>query len=199
MRLIGVTARVDINHDYGERRDALDQNWYHFLVQCGLLPIILPNSIDLLEKYVSQFQFSGFLLSGGNSPVVCNGDAPERDEVEMMLINLAIEQSIPVVGVCRGMQMIQLYFNQHLESVHGHVNTRSDVTFGGISRTVNSFHHFAAQTISPPLLADAVSSDGVIKAVKHLSNDVYGIMWHPEREAPFDGLDIEFFKKVFNQ
>lgn len=197
MKLIGVSARVDINRDYGERRDALDQNWCRFLNQCGYLPIILPNSVELLEKYLLQLQFSGFVLSGGNSPVAYNGDAQERDEMEMQLIDFAIKKSIPVIGVCRGMQIIQLYFEQHLEHVDGHVNNRFDVVFEGGTRSVNSFHQLASRSVSAPLLVQATSNDGVVKAIKHVSYNIQGIMWHPEREKPFDKLDIEYFKKVF--
>lgn len=197
MKLIGITMRVDVHPDYGERRDALDQQWLAFLKTCGLTPIFIPNSPELMTSYLELFQFSGFVLTGGNSSVKYGGDAPKRDEVDRYLIDWSIKNNKPILGVCRGMQSIQQAYGHSLDNIDGHVVKQQQILINGQEATVNSYHKLAAKTCQRPLVSWAISNDGVIKAIKHQDEEVYGIMWHPERNVPFIQQDIELFKKVF--
>lgn len=79
---IAVSQRVDCHPDRGERRDALDQRWPHFLAACGLLPVVLPNRPELGVPLLDRTAPAGLLLTGGNDLAVMGGDAPERDETE---------------------------------------------------------------------------------------------------------------------
>ncbi|MFT5852078.1 MAG: gamma-glutamyl-gamma-aminobutyrate hydrolase PuuD [Colwellia sp.] len=198
MKLIGVTMRVDVHPDYGERRDALDQQWLIFFKACDLTPIFMPNSLELMTSYLELFQFSGFVLSGGNSPVEYGGDAPERDEIDRYLIDWSIKNNKPILGVCRGMQSIQQAYDHCLDNVDGHVVKQQKILINGQQKIVNSYHKLATKTCLLPLKPWAVSVDGVIKAVKHQNEKVYGIMWHPERNDPLVQQDIKFFKKIFS-
>ncbi len=197
MKLIGITMRVDIHPDYGERRDALDQQWLVFIKACGLTPILIPNSPELMMTYLETFQFSGFVLTGGNSLVKYGGDVPERDEVDQYLIDWSIKNNKPILGVCRGMQSIQQAYGHCLDYVDGHVVKQQKILINGQESIVNSYHNLATKTCQLPLKYWAISDDGVIKAIKHQNEELYGIMWHPERTLPFDQRDIELFKKVF--
>ena len=197
MKLIGITMRVDVHPDYGERRDALDQQWLAFFKVCGLTPIFIPNSPELITKYLELFQFSGFVLTGGNSPVKYGGDAPERDEVDQYLIDWSIKNNKPILGVCRGMQSIQQAYGHSLDNVAGHIVKQQKILINGQEQIVNSYHKLATKTCQLPLESWAISDDGVIKAVKHQNEKIYGIMWHPERNTPFEQQDIKLFKKVF--
>jgi putative glutamine amidotransferase len=62
---------------------------------------------------------------------------------------------------------------------------------------VNSYHNFGATETAPPLEAWAVAEDGVIKAVRHARLNMIGIMWHPERLAPFASRDLSLFRAFF--
>lgn len=198
MKLIGVTMRVDVHPDYGERRDALDQQWLVFFKACGLTPIFIPNSVELISNYIESIPFYGFVLTGGNSPVKYGGDAPERDEIDQYLIDWSIKNNKPVLGVCRGMQSIQLAYGHSLVQVNDHVIKQQKIMINDQPNIVNSYHNLATKNCRLPLKTWAISEDGVIKAVKHQNEEVYGIMWHPERNHPFVQQDIELFKEVFS-
>jgi putative glutamine amidotransferase len=140
---------------------------------------------------------SGIVLTGGNDLAAYGGDAPERDETETALLDLAERRDLPVLGVCRGMQVIQHRFGTRLEKVHGHVASRQRISIDGKSVEVNSFHNFGAMEVCPPLMTWAVSDDGVIKAVRHTDRRMIGVMWHPERLEPFAADDVARFSRFF--
>ncbi len=199
MKLVGITQRVDIVPEYHERRDALDQAWYDFFEVCELIPILLPNNIALLSRYFDTFEFAGVVLSGGNSPISCGGDSPERDKVDEYLVHYSVEKSLPLLGVCRGMQSVQLAFGQRLESVEGHVQDKMEIIINGKRKAVSSYHNYASKECAAPLQPWAFSDDGIVKAVRHESLPLFGIMWHPERCHPIDSADVTLFKSVLCQ
>ena len=197
MRLVAITQRVAIVPEYGERRDCLDQAWPRFLGACGLAPFALPNVLEVALGLCAGAAVSGLVLTGGNDLAPCGGDAPERDAVEFALLDWAERRGLPVLGVCRGMQVIQQRFGTGLRRVEGHVARRQVIRIEGEPREVNSYHHFAAFESQPPLEAWAVADDGVVKAIRHSTQPIAGIMWHPERLSPFSPADVALFRKVF--
>lgn len=199
MSFIAVTQRVVLETHTGERRDALDQRWAPFLLACGLHPVVLPNHLATARGLLHNLPIRGVLLTGGNDLVAYGGDAPERDEVENELLDAALRRDLPLLGVCRGMQLIQHRFGVPLVRVEGHVRTRFPIEFAGHSREINSYHCYGAIQSVPELEVLCQTSDGVIKAIRHSSAAVAGIMWHPEREQPFNSGDLEFFRTWFAQ
>jgi gamma-glutamyl-gamma-aminobutyrate hydrolase PuuD len=196
MKAVGVTQRISVVPAYGERRDCLDQSWTKFLAACGLLPVLLPNVIEVALALCEGTGIAGLVLTGGNDLAVLGGDAPERDAVENALLDLAERHRLPVLGVCRGMQMIQQRFAIPLRRVEGHVTQRQVIRINGEPKEVNSYHHFAAFDTRPPLDVWAVAEDGVVKAIRHSAQPMTGIMWHPERSAPFSPTDVVLFRRV---
>jgi N5-(cytidine 5'-diphosphoramidyl)-L-glutamine hydrolase len=195
MRSIAVTLRVEAVPAYRERRDCLDQAWPRFLAACGLLPVLLPN---VAETALALCEYAdGLLLTGGNDLATLGGDAPERDAVERTLLDQAERRGLPVLGVCRGMQVIQERFAIPLERVEGHVAQQQRIRIEGEPAEVNSYHHFAAVESPPPLDVWAQAEDGVVKAVRHSSLPLVGIMWHPERCSPFRPADVALFRGFF--
>jgi N5-(cytidine 5'-diphosphoramidyl)-L-glutamine hydrolase len=197
MRVIAVSQRVDVIPIYKERRDALDQRWTAFLYQAGYLPLLLPNQADVALKLMTLYQVSGLLLTGGNSLESCGGDSPERDLTEKLLVEYAVTNSIPTIGICRGMQFLQQHFGQSLEPVTGHVSSLQSVHIGDEVHQVNSYHHFATTKTNEHWSCFARASDGVVKGIIHKHLPINAIMWHPERIEPFRSYDIEFIQKVF--
>lgn len=197
MKAVGVTQRVEIVPGYGERRDCLDQAWTKFLIGCDLLPILLPNVVKAALALCEKSGVAGLVLTGGNDLAALGGDAAERDETENALLDFAERQSLPVLGVCRGMQVIQQRAGTPLRRVEGHVAQRQVIRINDEPAEVNSYHHFGAFESRPPLDVWAVADDGVVKAIRDSAKPITGIMWHPERCSPFRAPDVELFRRVF--
>ena len=198
MRLVAVTQRVVTSPETGERRDALDQNWNRFLQKAGLAPLLIPNTLKNPKSFLEAYRASGILLTGGNDLVSLGGDAPERDELEKKLISHARENNMPILGICRGMQLIQQVFGVELHSVTGHVAQKQIVCANGKERLANSYHNFGSTKTVPSLRVWAHTPDEVVKAVQHNSENIHGLMWHPERLHPFHTEDIDFIQKLFD-
>lgn len=197
MKKVAITQRVSIVPAYGERRDCLDQRWTNFLAACGLLPVLLPNVIEAALSLCDEVEIAGLVLTGGNDLVEFGGDAPERDAVESTLLDLAERRKLPILGVCRGMQVIQRHFGVGLTPVQGHVASQQVIRIDGQPKEVNSYHRFGAFRSGPPLDVWAIAEDGVVEAVRHSGKYITGIMWHPERLSPFSPSDIDLFREVF--
>ena len=197
MKAVAITQRVTVVPVYGERRDCLDQAWTRFLAACGLLPVLLPNVTETALTLCERAAIAGLVLTGGNDLAALGGDAPERDATENALLELAERRGLPVLGVCRGMQVIQQRFAIPLRRVEGHVAERQIIRIDGEPKQVNSYHRFAAFDSRPPLDVWAVAADGVVEAIRHSDQPITGIMWHPERSAPFSDADVALFRQVF--
>lgn len=197
MKIVAVTQRVAVVPEYGERRDCLDQAWVRFIAACGLLPLPLPNVVDVALTMFRRSDVAGLVLTGGNDLAALGGDAPERDATENALLQDAESRGLPVIGVCRGMQVIQQRHAVPLRRIHGHVILRQTIEIEGRESEVNSYHNFGASETRAPLNAWAHARDGIIKAIRHSEQPVTGIMWHPERATPFAARDIALFRGVF--
>lgn len=197
LRPILVSQRVEFFAERGERRDALDQRWVHFLQSCGMLAIPLPNAAGLLDDYLSIPHCCGAVLTGGNEPPGWGEPVPERDALEGSLIARARAGDFPLLGVCRGMQMIQHALGLPLKRIHGHIAAAQEITVDGVRETVNSYHTIGTHSTAPETETWATADDGVVKALRLQSERVVGIMWHPERVAPFAQRDITLFRRHF--
>lgn len=102
MKLIFVTQRIDEAVSYAERRDALDQRWAVLLEKLGCAALPVPNHPKTAAALLERVRPDGILLTGGNDPASCGGNAPERDETDARLIEYSLDRSVPLFGVCRG-------------------------------------------------------------------------------------------------
>jgi len=196
MKKLVFTQRVEIIENYCERRDCANQNIARFISSCGFLPVPFSNIPENVNEFVSTLKPDGLVLTGGNDLHSYGGDAPERDSTERLLIDWALSGNVPVIGFCRGMQVIADYFKAKLEKVDGHIACRHTLK-GVIERDVNSYHKYGILKLPKNFQALAKSEDGVIEAIQHKDQAILGIMWHPERETPFSLTDIDLFKELF--
>jgi len=210
VKTILVSQRLVGNTGYAEIREALDVQWGLFLNQCGLLPVPIATHVPV-KSYFDALKPAGILLTGGNDLSVFAPQDPlsgERDRVEQNLIELAIKHSLPIIGICRGAQMLAHTFGAKLEKKEGHVTASHTVQIDSATRIfdhyqktaldVNSYHNYCVTQLGEEFNAAAKHTDQTIEAFEHKSRPLYGLLWHPERCHPFSHLDIQFFKKVFD-
>lgn len=207
--VVAITQRVDRDDGRNETRDALDQRLAEWLVQSGFLPVPVPNSIlpvngtdtsdctDTLDCWLSAIKPQALILSGGNDI----GGCPDRDATERHLMAWAEANRIPLLGICRGMQMMAVSAGGRLERVAGHVRTRHQLATlsgaGAFPVTVNSYHEWSIAACPEPFEVIAQSEDGAIEAIRHPHLPWEGWMWHPEREYPFDAIDTQRMTRLF--
>lgn len=194
------TQRVEIIESYQEKRDCADQRIADFISKCGFLPIPVPNKSELAVEIINSINPVGIILTGGNSLEKYGGNAPERDAMDKVLLEIAIKENIPLFGFCRGMQSILDYFGNRLVNVKEHVTVRHMVCEGTEKYEVNSYHNQACIQLEKncDLKVTAQAEDGVIESVRHESLPIMGTMWHPERESDFSQKDIQRVKELFN-
>ena len=188
MRRACVTMRVTQADGYVEPRDSISQDWSTLLLSWDISPLPVPNIGSAAVDYVREFEPSLLILSGGEDV----GIVPKRDATETALLAFAMDHGVPVLGVCRGMQLINSRLGGSLDVVAGHVATPHDVIFAdgwekhyGQVASVNSYHSIAvpADGVAPPLRATATDTAGNVEALQHQSLPIAAVMWHPERQG----------------
>jgi putative glutamine amidotransferase len=204
------------------------------LEAAGCLPVLIPalgNRLDLADLVG---RFDGLLLTGspsnvephhydGPEPPENNLTDPERDATTLPLIRAAVAAHLPVLGICRGHQELNVALggslHQEVHAVEGRMDHRSDktgtadhkyrlvhpvsLTPGGLFERlagtdrieVNSLHGQGIDRPAPGLAIEAVAPDGQIEAVRLEGPDfVVGVQWHPEWRALENAFSIKLFE-----
>ena len=196
-----ITQRVERVEKINEIRESIDIRLIKLCLSIDLIPITVSNFIIdkyQLEEYLNNFDFDGIILSGGNNI----GSFKERDNFESQLLSLSKINKIPVIGICRGLQMINHFQKGSLISIDGHCKTRHYIEGENFSpREVNSFHNYGIfkQNLGENLKPIAFADDGSIECIRHKFEPWLAIMWHPERENIFNIKDLEMFSSHFNK
>ena len=205
---IGLTMRVRDVPDRIERWDCLDQAWPEFVVDLGHEPVLLPNLNSRVRELVDRKRIGGIILTGGNDLAHLPGAidiAPERDSLERELLSIAAERDMPLLGVCRGLQLMACHYGSTLTRVEGHLVTRHPLKavsdsgpLVGPRPEVNSFHAWGMpfDGLGADLRALMVAPDGTVETVRHQQHNQWGIMWHPERSPRCDA-DRRFVRTLF--
>lgn len=207
-----------------ERKEMMVQfvGEYHLrlVLQHGLMPIMLPSMPEMMPYLEDELATAaGLLLMEGKDidPTYyphtaeslrwVRSTSPERDEIELKLLELALAQRIPIFGICRGSQLLNiacggdLYTDVHNDRPERSVmhidyddyhNYRHGVNlveggrlarlYGQASIPVNSYHHQSVKTLAPRFEPLAYAEDGVLEAFHDPTADfVLGLQFHPER------------------
>jgi putative glutamine amidotransferase len=192
VKKIALTQRLIKNTSYHEIREALDVNWGALMAAAGLEPLILPLKYDF-----TKLKFDGLILTGGNDLSVVSGDETDglRDDFEKKLLDYCLLKQIPVLGVCRGMQLINVYFGGSLKKIENHAGCVHLLNGG---REINSYHNFAVDILGRGLISIDESNDGTIEIMRHTEYKIYAEMYHPERYDPFCAYDLQFLRGYFD-
>ncbi|HRK37713.1 MAG TPA: gamma-glutamyl-gamma-aminobutyrate hydrolase family protein [Burkholderiaceae bacterium] len=204
MKVVAVSQRIDQFPERYETRDALDHRLISLLQTIGYLPVPVPNSLvktipgggcdhQVLSAWVAAVKPKAFVLSGGNSI----GQCLDRDLTEGYLLDYAELHRLPLLGICRGMQMIAHWAGAGLEPVQGHVRTQHELV-GEITGGANSYHEFSLTDCPGGFKVLARSEDGEIEAIGHRSLPWEGWMWHPEREKILVARDVQRIQALFS-
>ncbi len=197
---IGISLRIVKASNYDEKRDALSHDWISFLEELGFIPVHIPNTLKNLGDFLQEMNLDGIILSGGDNI----GENKDRDETEQKLLDYALEEKIPVIGICRGMQLINNYFggNLSLDNSTIHLAKKHDIQitdkkflplFGSPTFHVNTYHRNIIQTkgIGNGLKPFAVfNEDGSVEGFFHDKLPIIGVMWHPERDPDLNSKVI---------
>lgn len=188
---------------YREYRDALARDWYafmhSFLPEALWMP--LPSLGEDTPEFMEEWGINGLILTGGQAI----GDDPVRDESEFLMLDWAVARNIPVLGVCRGLQVLQTRQKGGLVRIEGHVGMRHDVELltafpapPGLV-TVNSYHTYAIpeESLADGLTPLAGDETGMIEAAQLDGAPVAGVMWHPERESTPAAHDLILVRRLF--
>jgi len=205
---IAITQRLMLNDSYYELRETLDTRWGLLFDKLNFLPIVLPIEYDF-KKYFENIEIDGILLTGGNdlNSLSQSKESEQRDTFEKKLIEYGITNSIPIFGVCRGMQILAEYFGSNFEKVNNQIGIKHHLKVNEKSKyfdvlqqlkEVNSFHNYAINNLPVELLVSATDERGMIKAIEHSKYKIFAQMWHSERENPFEEAELVLIKEFFN-
>jgi gamma-glutamyl-gamma-aminobutyrate hydrolase PuuD len=190
---VALTQRTATDASTGEVRDCLDQRWAALLEHWEMVPLPLPTALAKPDRHVHALQPDAVVLTGGNDlaalPQATTASAA-RDLFEARLLAWCREHSVPVVGICRGMQLLAHVAGAPLVEVAGHVGRRHPIRVslngdgGERFEDVNSYHRFGVRAVDLPsgLEPFAWDESGHVEAFRDRGHAHVGLMWHPERE-----------------
>ena len=218
--IIGISSSVIVDNSgsfAGYKRAYVNKDYVDAVIRAGGIPLIIPFSTDE-EVIISQAQLiDGLILSGGHDidpynygqePSQKIGETfPERDTYEMILLEESKKRGIPILGICRGFQLINVAAGgtlyQDLSLIPGNILKHNQVSnptlkthkieikensfissIFGKETMVNSFHHQAVDKVADDFIVVARASDGVVEAIEHKTYKfLVAVQWHPEMLA----------------
>jgi len=233
--IIGITGSMLIDEGGmfpGYERAYVNNDYVQSVVAAGGTPYIVPM---VYEESVIREQIEmvdAVIMSGGHdvNPLLygeepsqkLGGILPKRDTFDATVIKIAIELQKPILGICRGHQIINVVnggtLYQDLSLINGcnikhnqgalpsEATHTAEIVKGtklneilGEKVFTNSFHHLAVKDLAPGFIASAIAKDGVIEAIEKVGEEfVMGIQWHPEMMTKTHPVMLEIFKKLIN-
>lgn len=229
--IIGLTPSHNPDNDDLSMRPT----YIRALEAAGAIPMILPleianNDLCQLSKLCQGFLFTGGpdphpFLWGEETHKNCGSISVKRDQMELALLSIAMEQKKPVLGICRGAQMINVglggdiyqdidsqYHSEfpiahkqplYYTSPSHHVIVTPDTILSDLAAApriaVNSCHHQAVRRLAPGLTAGGIAPDGIIEEIEMPGYPfLVGVQWHPEYLWETDAPSRNLFLRFVN-
>jgi putative glutamine amidotransferase len=241
--VVGVTAKFSSESEIGtmSAHGVAGENWHllsdgyiRSLTEMGCIPLILPVYEDARLSSEALSLLDGLMLTGGcdihpslygESPIEALGITyAHLDKLEIEAYRAAAERDMPILGICRGIQIMNvarggsLYQDTAVSCAPGHpclpdsekrwtiahgVNleegSRLHALLGKKRLQVNSFHHQSVARLGEGMRATGRSDDGTIEAVEtEGASFEIGVQWHPEMLAPSDSVSDPDSRALFN-
>ncbi|WP_252504758.1 gamma-glutamyl-gamma-aminobutyrate hydrolase family protein [Sporosarcina sp. Marseille-Q4943] len=207
--VIGITSNID------STAHTLQHTYIQAVITTGGIPLIIPTGVESDVQQITTL-LDGLLITGGGDinpqlfdeePLPQLGNVtPERDSIELELTRYMLALDKPILGICRGHQVLNVAFGgtlyqditsqitipvlQHDQKAkrdhQSHtVHIEKDTILKSIATSdkilVNSYHHQALKDVPSPLIVSGKASDGIIEAVESTDHlFVVGVQWHPE-------------------
>ncbi len=216
--VIAIICNQDIPEKPEEpKTNDVNRRYTTSVLKAGGLPVLIPIEYPLTEIQLLRKSFDGLLFVGGEDVAIeaFGGEPhpsvsipnPERDALEIALARLAIETDWPLLGICRGLQSINVALggtlytdiaaqfstaivhnspegtarDAEIHPVRLEPESRAAAFFGVPELQVNSFHHQAVKDLAPVFRPAGFSPDGLIEAIEAPRNRfAVGVQWHPE-------------------
>ena len=206
----------------------LSQKYTKIISKNSAVPIISAyyKNINDIIKYIDGIIFSGGVdpnpIFFDIEPRYCNDITPKRDIFEISLCKKAFKMGIPILGICRGIQIIALTFggniyqdihkensnkSKHYQNFSGKypfhsINIRKKSKLYNIIKSeklyVNSFHHQAIKEVPKKFEISAISDDLIIEAIEYKGNKfIIGVQWHPEQMTKSNYNESIFKKFIY--
>ena len=214
MSIIGLSG--NISYDNAFLPKSFVNNFYiESVIRSKGTPFIIPLSKDeeIIKKMIENVD--GIIMTGGSDihpfryneePIPNIGDINEdRDNFDFTLIKYAVEMNKPIFGICRGIQVINVYFGGsliqdiqtqknsnilHSQKAPYHIAThkiqitKDSIIYDmfGESYEVNSFHHQAIEKLAKDFKVTSTAKDGIIESIEYKKKDslIFAVQWHPE-------------------
>lgn len=207
---------IGISGNFSDGNCCLAPGYYHSVLEAGGVPLIIP-PYPHREQLISMLDTLDALLLSGGADIdprymgeqpdenLLHGVNPPRDEQELMLVRLAADRQIPILGICRGIQTMAAALGGSVHQdiyaalgdgllVHSQEQERGIAThmvniergslldnLFGKTLAVNSFHHQAVSVVPDGFRVTAAAPDGVIEAMEATDGrPLVGVQWHPE-------------------
>ena len=224
--------RIGISVNRKDGLSCVNELYVRSVLAAGGAPILIPAMLDLEAMHSIVADLDGLLFSGGGdiNPILL-GDEPIpqlqdvdhfRDEYDLLLLRMAFIRQIPIMGICRGHQLLNAAFggtllqdinSQHSQPAIKHSQemdrqypshsvrivpgSRLHSILKSEKIYVNSIHHQAIKAAAPGFLVSATAPDGVIEAIEHPEYPIFGVQWHPEgMAANGDEQSIDIFRML---
>lgn len=198
---IGITS--NLKEYYSGYIDFVDHYWLSYFEKKKINYYLIPNKKKISVKILNKTNL--LIIAGGNDVSNFFKTSRIRNNIENNLINICLKKNIPILGICRGAQLLNKNLGGKIEKVKNHMRTRHNVFFikNNILKkkflNVNSFHSYGIKKngLSKKLNMLANDKDENVEMFISKNKKIIGVMWHPEREKNTLFLDklINYFNK----